>query len=432
MLFAGFGLVSVSVAKAAGNNAAPQPWRFTSENNQPGIYLYFYWSKQCPHCREALPFVNGLEQQFPWLKIQSRELTEHPENVEEYIAMAAALGKEARSVPAFMWCGNMVVGYDSPDNMGQYLIQELQRCYKWIKAGHQGSKPVPKSVYDNPVLYVPLLGELSLKNYSLPVYTVLLAGADAFNPCAFFVLLFLLSLLVHARNRRRMFLVGGLFVLCSGLMYFLFMAAWLNIFMAIGHIRAITMVAGLVAVVLAAINIKDYFWWGRGVSLSIPQSARPGLFQRARQLANADNLPAMLTATIALALFANTYEFLCTAGFPMVYTRILTMESLPTSTYYMYLVFYNVVYVIPLLVIVMGVALTFGTRKLQVEQGRQLKLLSGVMMLLLGFILLLVPDWLNNVLVAASLIFSALLLSAIIMYWHAAKQRRRYQINRVK
>jgi thiol-disulfide isomerase/thioredoxin len=400
-----------------------------SEDSAGGINinLYFFWSKKCPHCREAAPFIAQLDKSHGWLTVYSRELTEHPEYVEQYIELAAQLGQEATSVPAFMWCGNMLVGYDNPDNMGKFLEQEIIKCYEWLKNNSGQAKPGLENIFDNPVITLPLIGTLSLKEYSLPVYTFVLAGLDAFNPCAFFVLLFLLSLLVHARSRQRMLIVGGVFVLFSGLMYFLFMAAWLNVFLLMGRINAITIGAGVVAVVMASLNIKDYFWFRQGVSLSIPDSAKPTLYQRTRRLVTAGSLPGMIIATMGLAAFANLYEFLCTAGFPMVFTRILTMEQLPAFTYYLYVALYNVIYVVPLLIIVSVFTMTFGVKKLQEAQGRQLKLLSGLMMLLLGMVLIIVPDWLNNVLAAFALLFCALLLTGIIIrldrYRHSANAR---------
>ena len=128
----------------------------------------------------------------------------------------------------------------------------------------------------------------------LPFLTLVIAGADAFNPCAFFVLLFLLSLMVRSGSRSRMLLIGGVFVFVSGLLYFLFMAAWLNVFRWIGELTAITFVAGLIAIGIALINIKDYFWYKQGVSLTIPDSAKPGLYARTRDIVGAGSLPAML------------------------------------------------------------------------------------------------------------------------------------------
>ncbi len=266
-----------------------------------------------------------------------------------------------------------------------------------------------------PNVTLPFVGALNVQQMSLPVFTGVLAGLDAFNPCAFFVLLFLLSLMVHARNRRRMLLIGAVFVFFSGLIYFVFMAAWLNIFLWIGELKLITLIAGLIAVGIALINIKDFFWFKQGVSLSIPESAKPGLYQRMRNLVRAGSMPAMLASTALLAIAANSYELLCTSGFPMVYTRVLTLSDLAPSAYYFYLAAYNVVYVLPLLLIVVVFTLRFGAHKLSENEGRTLKLLSGLMMLLLGVVLVIAPDLLNQVWTAIALLAAAVVITAVIV-----------------
>jgi hypothetical protein len=242
---------------------------------------------------------------------------------------------------------------------------------------------------------------------------LIVAGLDAFNPCAFFVLLFLLSLLVHARSRTRMLIIGGTFVLISGLVYFVFMAAWLNFFLIIGNVGWITLVAGMVAVVIGGFGIKDYLLEFRGPSLSISDDDKSKLFGRMRGLLTIDSMPALLAGTIMLALAANTYELLCTAGFPMVYTRTLTLHGLEPATYYWYLVLYNFIYVIPLMVIVGLFTWTLGARKLTVKQGRLLKLLSGLMMLELGLVLLVQPGLLNNITTGLVLLVIAILITLV-------------------
>ncbi len=389
---------------SAENNS---PWFSASPSGTLQLHVYFFWSKKCPHCLEALPFVQRLQSEYEWLQVHSLELTEHPQHVEQYIAMAARLGRDARSVPAFLWCGQMTVGYDNEQGMGQFLRQQLQNCREQL-LGQTNPRlsGLPLAAVE-PQITLPLLGRLDLQRYSLPAYTVILAGLDAFNPCAFFVLLFLLSLLVHAKNRGKMLLIGGIFVFFSGLLYFLFMAAWLNLFLLIGQINAITYIAGAVAVSFALINIKDFFWFKQGLSLSIPENSKPGLFARMRKLVNSDNTTAMVLAAMGLAAFANLYEFLCTAGFPMVYTRILTLNELSPTAYYFYLAFYNIVYVLPLLLITVVFSLTLGARKLQERQGKVLKLMSGLMMLSLGLVLLLEPNWLNNAGIAVFMLGAA-------------------------
>jgi hypothetical protein len=212
-----------------------------------------------------------------------------------------------------------------------------------------------------------------------------------------------------------MLLIGGIFVLFSGIIYFLFMAAWLNLFLVIGQLAAITTAGGIIAVLAGSINVKDFFLFKQGISLVIPESAKPKLFERMRGLLKAPTLPAMIFGTIVLAVTANAYELLCTAGFPMVYTRVLTLHRLTTFQYYQYLVLYNIVYVLPLAIIVSVITVTLGTRKLTEWQGRQLKLVSGLMMLSLGTVLIVNPAVLNNVMASIVLLAGVIAVSLIII-----------------
>jgi asparagine N-glycosylation enzyme membrane subunit Stt3 len=159
----------------------------------------------------------------------------------------------------------------------------------------------------------------------MPLITVLIAGMDAFNPCAFFVLFFLLSLMALHRSRTRMLTVGLTFVVCSGVMYFLFMVAWLNVFLFFEQLIYLTVIAGGLALLIGLINIKDYFYFKQGVSLTISATAQQKLFARMRSISQAESPWLMLAATVILAIAANSYELLCTAGLPMVYTRLFTM-----------------------------------------------------------------------------------------------------------
>lgn len=216
-----------------------------------------------------------------------------------------------------------------------------------------------------------------------------------------------------------MLAIGGIFVLCSGLMYFAFMAAWLSLFQLLGNLAWVTIAAGVLAVFVGAVNIKDFFAFERGLSLSIPESRKPDIYRRARAIIGADNFPAMVAATVFLAIAANFYELLCTAGFPMVYTRLLTLSAQAEGMRYLYLALYNLVYVIPLALIVLAFVRSMGARKLTEREGRLLKLLSGCMMLELGALLLIAPEQLNNLAVAFGLLGVALAIT-----WSAARMSR--------
>ena len=396
---------------------ADATWIEPGADGQPVVHLYFFWSLACPHCLEARPFVEAIPAGRPWVKLHSLELTRHPENVRRYVALAGETGQAAQYVPSLLFCGRMQTGWDADATSGQALVAALDACR--AAAGSAGASDVARAL-PAPAFSVPLLGELNPDSYSLPLMTVLIAGLDAFNPCAFFVLLFLLSMLVHQKRRARMLAIGGVFVLVSGVMYFAFMAAWLNLFQLLGSLAWVTLAAGALALVIGLVNVKDFFWFGRGVSLSIPQGRKPAITQRVRAILAAGSVPAMLAATVLLAVAVNFYELLCTAGFPMVYTRLLTLQALGTAQHYLYLALYNLVYVIPLAVIVGAFVFTLGARKLTEREGRLLKLLSGLMMLQLGALLVLAPDALNRLGVAFALVAVAMGLT-----WLAARLTRR-------
>ena len=330
-------------------------------------------------------------------------LAGNTEYQQRYQEMAALFGEKRSAVPAFFFCGEMLLGFDKKETTGTYLRDKLIQCHRELDTG---KSPLPQQMATTAT-------DIELDGLSLPVITLMLAGLDAFNPCAFFVLLMLLSLLVHARNQRRMLLIGMVFVCFSGMIYFLFMAAWLNIFLLFGQMQWITLIAGIVAITTALFNIKDYFLGGRGPSLSIPEQAKPGLFQRMRNLIQSSSLAATLLGTITLAIAANSYELLCTSGLPMIYTRMLTLAQLSTPAYYLYLLVYNIIYMLPLLLIVLLFVRTMGARKLQPKEGRLLKLLSGLMMLFLGLLLTLAPEYLSRTMVAAGIILSAIAITAL-------------------
>lgn len=388
----------------------------TPGQKRAGTVVTLFWGEGCPHCEKEKEFLKELAGKHPGLIVKDYEVWRNKENVPLYKLVLQTAGINQAGVPCTVVGDSVFMGFN--DKTGKDILASIERC---LRAGCPDGvaeiakgRIAPAAEVDK-TLTVPFFGSIDPAKVSLPVFTVVIAGLDSFNPCAFFVLLFLLSMLVHARSRGRMFLIGGVFVFFSGFIYFLFMAAWLNVFLVVGQIAAITVTGGIVAILIGGINVKDFFLFKQGVSLSIPESAKPRLFERMRGLLKAQTLTAMLAGTVVLAVSANAYELLCTAGFPMVYTRVLTLNKLTPFQYYQYLLLYNIVYVVPLAVIVSVITVTLGSRKLTEWQGRQLKLVSGLMMLSLGAVLIVNPALLNNVLTSIVLLAGVLAVSWVMI-----------------
>jgi len=378
--------------------------------------LHFFYAENCPSCRQQKPYIEQLQQRYPQLQVHIYDVWLQRDSYQLMEALAEAQGVDFATTPTTAVGERAWFGYNP--TIAKEIEQAVQKCLgsgciDLVAALISGEPPPtePSTAEPDPLPNLPI----DPQRYSLPLFTIMIGLLDSVNPCAFFVLLFLLGLMVHTHSRSRMFLVGGVFIFFSGLIYFLFMAAWLNLFLLAGQLPLLTTVAGLIALTIAGLNIKDHFLFHRGPSLSISETAKPHLFTRMRNLLKGDRLVPLLFGTTVLALVANSYELLCTAGFPMVYTRVLTLRNLPDWLYYAYLGLYNLAYVVPLLGIVILFSLTLGSHKLSEFEGRVLKLLSGMMMLVLGLILLIQPELLQDLLMVAGLLVAALLGTGLIL-----------------
>lgn len=279
-----------------------------------------------------------------------------------------------------------------------------------------GIKPNETIDVNQSFIDIPFFGRINVTGFSLPILTIILGGLDSFNPCSIFILFILLSLLLQARSRRRMLLVGGIFVFFSGFIYFIFMSLLLNIFILTENIQVVTIIAGIVALILGGINIKDFFFFKKGPSLNIPEDKKPGLYKKMRDLVKTPYLTAVVGGTIFLAITVNTFELFCTLGFPFIFTKALTVHSLSGFEYYLYLFFYNVVYVIPLVIIVVLFAFTVGSYKLSEWSGRVLKLLPGIMMVSFGVIFLVNVELIQNIFVLILLLIGSVVSTFVISF----------------
>ena len=211
---------------------------------------------------------------------------------------------------------------------------------------------------------------MRLSSLGLPLFTIAVGLVDGFNPCAMWVLVFLLSVLVNLHNRWKILAVAGTFVFVSGAFYFAFMAAWISVFQFIGMLRGVQITLGVLAVLVGIVHIKDFFAFKKGFSLSIPESAKPGIYARVRRIVTAESLVGAILGAAVLAALVNMVELLCTAGLPALYTQILFSQELATWKNYSYLLLYNLAYMFDDGLMVAVVVITLGHGKMQETHGR--------------------------------------------------------------
>lgn len=346
---------------------------------QEGLVVLFFWGTGCPHCEQAKPFVARLPEEIPGVRVESIEVRSDPEGRRRFIGVMQRLGAKAVGVPSFVIGKEWIVGYDGATTEARVI--DLAR----------GKRPKAERFID-----VPMIGRVDPSSISLPTFTLLIGLVDGINPCAMWVLLVLLSILVHVKSRKRLALFGGTFVVASGVVYFVFMTAWAGLFSLIGLSRTITLALGVVVLGLGLVNLKELVWFKKGLSLTIPDKMKPGLYRRMRRIASAASLPAAFVGIAVLAFLVNLVELGCTLGLPAVYTRILTLrEELSPLTRTAYLALYNVAYVVPLALIVTVYALTLHRMTLSERGAKVLKGVSGVLLVGFGLLFIVAPGLLT-------------------------------------
>lgn len=363
--------------------------------------LEVFVKKGCSHCESAKIFLTALQQDYPDLHIIFHDVGDDSEARDRLTNLASKFGIKQIGVPAFWLKGKLIVGFSSEETTGRQIKellgrpppQQAQNKNDGI-CGLENLEPcvTPKKEPPSGVVHFPFLGPLTFSDIGLPLFTLLLGLLDGFNPCAMWVLLFLLSLLATLRDRRKMAWLAGTFVIMSGVIYFVFMAAWLNLFFMVGYTRVTQLVLGGLAGAVGLVSIKDFFAFRRGMTVSIPESAKPSLYKKMRNILHANTISVALVGMVGLALMVNLFELACTAGFPALYTQILSQQSLDWWTYYGYLGLYNLAYIADDAVMVSIAVVTLSHRKLQVQEGRWLKLMSGIVMLGLAGLLIGAPD----------------------------------------
>ncbi len=332
----------------------------------------------CPYCNQAKLFLTDLQQKYPELQVLESNVETNPAALAQFVGLNEARRIRQPGVPTFSFCGEILVGFSSREITGTIIERVL--------TGEQ------ETIAEGLTTNLPVLGNVNPSVLGLPLFTVIIGLVDGFNPCAMWILLFLLSLLVHVKQRSRIIMVAGTFVMVSGLVYFAFMAAWFNVFLLIGFSRALQLLLGAFAVLIGVVHVKDFFLLGRGFSLSIPEGVKPSIYERARRVVQAENLGAAMAGVTVIAILVNFVELLCTAGLPALYTQVLTYYPLSMAGYYGYLLLYNLAYIVDDALMVTLAVVTLRHHKLQENQGRWLKLISGSVILLLGSLLIFAPN----------------------------------------
>jgi len=358
--------------------------------NAGNVTMYFFYSTSCSHCHAESIFLTKLEPRYPSLEIKrlAVDISSSNANLMKEFMQAHNISSTA-GVPQTYIGNSVVIGYVDDGTTGRLIEDKVKEC---IQIGcNQTVVTTEEYIFEYPII-----GRVDVRTLSLPFLSFLLGLLDGFNPCAMWVLIYLLTMLAATKDRRRMILIAGSFILASAFWYFLILSGWLKLWDIIGLTDATRILIGIIAVAVGIINLKDYITLPKAVCKVTDAASQSNVMKRVEEIAKPSAVPATLLGIIILAFTVNTIEFACSAGFPTTFTRILALNNLPAIEYYFYILIYIFFYMLDDMIVFTMAVLTLSLTDFSLRYGKFSQLVSGIVLLLLGLLLIFVPSILSG------------------------------------
>ena len=373
------------------------------------ITLYLFYGDGCPHCAQEKEFLSRIEGNYDNLEIVKYEVWKNKDNQKFMNEVATSLGVERSGVPLTVIGDTYMVGWSEALEsrvtraLRFYSQNEYVDVVEQIKNGTY-EKPVEKEDTDfdkeeeksdeDATVKVPLLGKVNLKNVSLTTAAVILGLIDGFNPCAMWVLLFLISMLLGMKDKKRMWTIGLTFLGSSALVYMLIMLSWLNIVVSISTTIWVRNLIALIAICGGIINLVNFFKQKDSGCSVVDAKKRKSVFARIKKFTSEKSLILALIGAVALAFSVNIIELACSAGLPMIYTQLLAINNVTGFSSFLYVLLYIVFFLMDDLVVFFIAMKTMEVTGFSTKYSKYSHLVGGLLMIAIGVLLIIKPEWL--------------------------------------
>lgn len=365
------------------------------------VNLYLFHSSTCPHCKEERAYLKKLKKKYDYLKVKEYEVHDSALVTEK---VRDGLGIKESYVPITVIGSDYIIGFSSVTkddieslikeyndtdycDVVNYIIKD--KDYK--KCMDKNKSIASKSTVKN----IPLLGKVDVKKASLPIISIVIGLVDGFNPCAMWVLLFLITMLINMKNRRRMWILGFTFIVSSALVYLMFMLAYLHIASALIQTWFKYIIA-LVALVGGIINLRSYYKERKkdiGCSVTDAKKRRKIVEKVKRILAEKSFIIALI-GIIFLAFSVNLIELACSAGLPVMFTNIIAMNNVSAPLTALYFFLYLLFFMIDDIIVFSIAMITFKVTGISNKYSKYSHLIGGIIMIIIGILMAFKTEWL--------------------------------------
>ena len=342
------------------------------------VTIYLFHGDGCPHCAAEIEFLKELKAEYKdKIKVVKYEVWKNEKNEAMYEKVKQKLNTYPRGVPFTVVGEKFISGYSemtTPDIIRQMVEDYLNET--------ESNKTI-----------IPFLGEIDIKKVSIPLVAIILGFLDGFNPCAMWILLFLINMLFNMKNKKRMWILGITFLVTSAFVYFLAMLG-LNVVLSITAVNWVRALIGCVAIVGGIININSYINTKNDGCHIVDDKKRKKYFTKIKKFTSEQNFILALIGVITLAVSVNLVELACSAGFPAVFIEILNVNNFSNIQDTIYILIYILFFLLDDLVIFIVAMTTLKLTGISTKYNKASHLVGGILMILMGMLLIFKPDWL--------------------------------------
>lgn len=342
--------------------------------------IYYFWG-HCPICSKPEDHIEFFDK-YP-VEVLIYEVFDDQAGRRKYDQVRDKLDIKAMGFPTIVYNNQYWLGFS------QAVQNEL------VETIEVSLELKDNSARDS-LINLPFFGTLDLQYSSILLTTVVIALLDGFNPCSLFVLTFLLAIIIHSASRKRIFLIGLTFLLVTATIYGVFILGILNVMIYVAQLLWIRNIVAIILIIIGIFGVKDFFFYQEGPTFSISEKHKSKFYKQVRKIFYTDSVMPMIVATAVMGVGIALVELPCTAGFPFIWSTIISGMELNVSYFSILFVLYIIVYLADELVIFLLAVLKMRSTKISEEQGRTLKLLAGSIMIVMGLVLLFYPDLMKN------------------------------------
>ncbi len=366
------------------------------------LNVYLFYSDVCSTCKEEMEFLEEYSKENDF-NIVTYETTRNKENDALLSKVRQALNNNDKTVPYTVIGTTGMTGFnETVENQIKIAIAKYKE-EEYVDIVDVVINDLDVDYTINPPegnFNIPLLGDVDPKDVSLPLVAIILGFIDGFNPCAMWVLLFLLSIIITMKDRKKMWVIGLTFLTTSALVYLAFMLAWLSVAITLSQIFWVRFIIAIIALLGGAINLTSYYKERKQADgcQVVDKEKRKSILKRInkviKQMDDKKTYLLAILGVMGLAVTVNLIELACSSGLPLIFTQILALNDLNSLQYLIYILIYIILFLIDDIVIFVIAMKTLKVTGISTKYSKLSHLIGGILMLLIGILMIFKPEWL--------------------------------------